>query len=105
MFPLPKLDADLTNIRDEILNGKGFVLFKNLPVTEWGLHKSAAAYMGLGTYFGYFTTQNGRGHVLGHVKDLGAAAAKPGDSAVSLSFITSLTLLWRQAKLCLWKRC
>lgn len=29
------------------------------------------AYMGLGAYFGYFVSQNGRGHVLGHVKDLG----------------------------------
>jgi len=46
------------------------VLFKNLPVTEWGLHKSAVVYMGLGTYFGYFVSQNHHGHVLGHVKDL-----------------------------------
>lgn len=27
--------------------------------------------MGLGAYFGYFVSQNGHGHVLGHVKDLG----------------------------------
>lgn len=27
--------------------------------------------MGLGTYLGYFVSQNGRGHVLGHVKDIG----------------------------------
>ena len=27
--------------------------------------------MGLGTYLGYFVSQNGRGHVLGHVKDVG----------------------------------
>lgn len=27
--------------------------------------------MGLGTYIGYFVSQNGRGHVLGHVKDVG----------------------------------
>ena len=27
--------------------------------------------MGLGAYFGYFVSQNGKGHVLGHVKDLG----------------------------------
>ena len=27
--------------------------------------------MGLGTYLGYFVSQNGKGHVLGHVKDLG----------------------------------
>ena len=38
---------------------------------EWGNHKSAIAYMGLGTYLGYFVSQNGKGHVLGHVKDLG----------------------------------
>lgn len=38
---------------------------------EWGNHKSAVAYMGLGTYLGYFVSQNSRGHVLGHVKDLG----------------------------------
>jgi hypothetical protein len=38
---------------------------------KWGNHKSAVAYMGLGTYLGYFVSQNGRGHVLGHVKDLG----------------------------------
>jgi len=30
--------------------------------------------MGLGTYFGYFVSQNGKGHVLGHVKDLGEDA-------------------------------
>ena len=27
--------------------------------------------MGLGQYLGYFVSQNGRGHVLGHVKDVG----------------------------------
>lgn len=46
------------------------MLFEGLPVTEWGLHKSAVAYMGLGTYFGYFVSQNRLGHVLGHVKDV-----------------------------------
>jgi len=30
--------------------------------------------MGLGTYLGYFVSQNSRGHVLGHVKDLGEDA-------------------------------
>lgn len=70
-FPLPKLSAFLNSIRNEILNGKGFILFKGFPVEKWGNHKSAVAYMGLGTYLGYFVSQNGRGHVLGHVKDLG----------------------------------
>ena len=30
--------------------------------------------MGLGTHLGYFVSQNGKGHVLGHVKDLGEDA-------------------------------
>jgi hypothetical protein len=82
LFRLPNLRKDLLEIRDDIVNGKGFVLFRNLPVTEWGLQKSATAYMGLGTYFGYFTAQNGRGHVLGHVKDL-SSKADPNDKTVS----------------------
>ena len=32
--------------------------------------------MGLGTYLGYFVSQNGKGHVLGHVKDLGEDATQ-----------------------------
>jgi hypothetical protein len=70
-FRLSKLAVFLESVRKEILNGKGFILFKGFPVEKWGNHKSAVAYMGLGTYLGYFVSQNGRGHVLGHVKDLG----------------------------------
>ncbi|KAL2374916.1 hypothetical protein RJ035_003399 [Blastomyces gilchristii] len=70
-FPLPKLSSFLAELREDLINGKGFILFKGLPVNEWGNHKAAVVYMGLGTYLGYFVSQNGRGHVLGHVKDLG----------------------------------
>jgi len=75
-LPLPKLSKLLASIRSEILNGKGFILFKGFPVEKWGNHKSAVAYMGLGTYLGYFVSQNGRGHVLGHVKDVGDDATQ-----------------------------
>lgn len=70
-FPLPKLGKRLAALREDLIDGKGFILFKGFRVTEWGLHKSAVAYMGLGTYLGYFVSQNGLGHVLGHVKDVG----------------------------------
>ena len=73
---LPDLGKFLETLREDLLNGKGFVLFKGLPVLEWGTHKSAVAYMGLGTYLGYFVSQNSRGHVLGHVKDLGEDSTK-----------------------------
>ena len=70
-FPLPHMSKFLSSIREELLDGKGFILFKGFPVEQWGNHKSAIAYMGIGTYLGYFVSQNGKGHVLGHVKDLG----------------------------------
>ncbi|CAK7238469.1 hypothetical protein SEUCBS140593_010720 [Sporothrix eucalyptigena] len=70
-FPLPILSQELTKIRSDLVDGKGFVLFKGFPADVWGPHKNAVAYMGLGTYLGYFVSQNGRGHVLGHVKDVG----------------------------------
>ncbi|OQE14403.1 hypothetical protein PENFLA_c038G07106 [Penicillium flavigenum] len=70
-FKLPNLAAYLHELRADLIDGKGFILFKGFPVEKWGNHKSAVAYMGLGTYLGYFVSQNSRGHVLGHVKDLG----------------------------------
>ncbi|PVI06919.1 Clavaminate synthase-like protein [Periconia macrospinosa] len=70
-FPLPKFAQFLGVLRKELIDGKGFILFKGLPVLQWRNYKSAVAYMGLGTYLGYFVSQNSRGHVLGHVKDLG----------------------------------
>lgn len=44
LFPLPKLSAFFAAVRNELLNGKGFILFKGLPVQEWGLHKSAVRF-------------------------------------------------------------
>jgi hypothetical protein len=70
-FPLSTLSKFLEELRDDLLNGKGFILFQGFPVKKWGIKKSAVAYMGLGTHLGYICSQNGKGHILGHVKDLG----------------------------------
>ncbi|KAI5460859.1 hypothetical protein BGZ63DRAFT_455012 [Mariannaea sp. PMI_226] len=75
-FPLPKLSKVLTELREDLIDGKGFILFKRFPAQQWGSHKNAVAYMGLGTYLGYFVSQNGLGHVLGHVKDVGDDATQ-----------------------------
>ncbi|EFQ99038.1 taurine catabolism dioxygenase TauD [Nannizzia gypsea CBS 118893] len=75
-FPLPKFSSFLEVLRKDIIDGKGFILFKGFPVQEWGTRKAAIAYMGLGTYLGYFVSQNSRGHALGHVKDLGEDSGK-----------------------------
>ncbi|KAF8247615.1 taurine catabolism dioxygenase TauD, TfdA family protein [Wilcoxina mikolae CBS 423.85] len=70
-FPLPTVGQFLSTVREDLTNDKGFILFKGFPVERWGLHKSAIAYMGIGTHIGHIVSQNSHGHVLGHVQDLG----------------------------------
>ena len=43
LFPLSKLESFFRAVKTEILDGKGFILFKGVPVQEWGLQKSATA--------------------------------------------------------------
>lgn len=71
-FVLPAdLQQFLATVREDLIDGKGFVLFKGFPVRKWSVELAAIAYTGLGTYFGRAISQNGKGHILGHVKDLG----------------------------------
>lgn len=76
-FPLPTLGPALDRLRDEILNGRGFVLLRGLPVTDRPIADSAMAYWGIGTWFGSARSQNAKGHVLGHVRDMGLATTDP----------------------------
>lgn len=76
-FPLPTLGPALDRLRDEILNGRGFVLIRGLPVEGRPIADSAAAYWGVGTHFGHARSQNAMGHLLGHVQDLGLATTDP----------------------------
>lgn len=75
-FPLPTLGPVLDRLRVEVLNGRGFVLIRGLPV-DGPIAESATAYWGIGTYFGNARSQNAKGHVLGHVRDLGLSSKDP----------------------------
>ena len=76
-FPLPTFGAVLDRLRDEILNGRGFVLIRGLPVEGRPIEQNATAYWGIGAYFGNPRSQNAMGHLLGHVRDLGLATTDP----------------------------
>ncbi|MDP1753351.1 MAG: TauD/TfdA family dioxygenase [Reyranella sp.] len=77
-FPLPTLGVKLkTRVRDEVLNGRGFLLLRGLPVERWSMREAATAFFGLGVHLGSARSQNGKGHVLGHVQDLGLDVADP----------------------------
>jgi hypothetical protein len=93
-FPLPTLGPVFDRLRAEVLDGRGFVLLRGMPVEDWPIAESAIAYWGIGTYFGRARSQNAQGHLLGHVYDLGkglsainpiCAAMRPQNGRISTS--------------------
>jgi hypothetical protein len=77
-FPLPNLGQKLkARVESEVLNGRGFLLMRGLPVERWTMREAATAFFGLGAHLGSARSQNGKGHVLGHVQDLGLDVADP----------------------------
>ncbi|MCX7203378.1 MAG: TauD/TfdA family dioxygenase [Burkholderiales bacterium] len=76
-FPLPQLAARLQTIRSELIDGRGFILMKGMPVRQWSHADSALAFIGLGAHLGLARSQNAKGHLLGHVRDVGLASTDP----------------------------
>src|SRR5215467_11687549 len=51
-FPLPTLEPRLHLLLDEVLNGRGFVLLRALPVERWTRLEAAIAFFGIGAHLG-----------------------------------------------------
>ena len=77
-FELPRFGKHLTAIRDDfLLRGRGFMVIRGVPAERYSMEQAAAAFLGIGSYFGKPVSQNGKGHILGHVKDLGRSIDDP----------------------------
>lgn len=76
-FDLPVLGPAMDAMRGDIIDGRGFVLIRGVPVHRYTRLQSAIAYWGLGTYLGTTVSQNKHGHLLGHVVNLGDTFANP----------------------------
>lgn len=77
-FPLPSFGARLKQIREDILRGRGFVQMRGFPVDRYSRLEAAVAYMGVGAHLGdHMVSQNAKGHVLGHIYDIGQSRANP----------------------------
>ena len=74
---LPTLAPMLQALLDEVLNGRGFVLIRSLPVQRWTRRQAATAFLAIGVHLGNLRMQNAQGHLLGHVKDLGRSSDDP----------------------------
>ena len=70
-FPLLTLAPELARIREELLRGRGFALIRGLPVEGRSMAQIAIAFWGIGAHLGEAISQNAKGHLLGHVKDIG----------------------------------
>lgn len=77
-FPLPRLAARLRQIRSEVLHGHAFALLRGWPSGERSFEQSAYAFRGVAAHLGdEALSQNGKGHVLGHVANLGLDYSDP----------------------------
>ena len=76
-FLLPTLAPRLKPILEDVLNGRGFVLIRSLPVERWTRRQAAIAFLGIGVHLGNLRMQNAAGHLLGHVRDLGRSSDDP----------------------------
>jgi len=76
-FPLPTLAPVLAEITDELINGKGVVLIRGLPVERYSKERASSIYWGIGAHLGDPWPQNAKGHLLGDVTDQGRAVDDP----------------------------
>ncbi|CAO3641913.1 unnamed protein product [Mucor hiemalis] len=69
-FPLTTFKDVIVKQRENLFHGLGFGLLRGFPVNNYDRKEQAVIFMGIGAYIGSRKPQNGKGHVLGHIKDL-----------------------------------
>lgn len=85
-FPLPRLGKTLLTLQRDVVHGRGFVLLRGMPVDGLTMEESARMYFGLGAWFGSAVPQNAKGHLLGHVKDIGHDPHNPEHRVYATSY-------------------
>jgi hypothetical protein len=68
-FPLPTFSRELEGCLAELENGRGFVLYRGLPVERYTEPELKNIYWGLGAHLGHHRYQNALGELIGEVRD------------------------------------
>lgn len=76
-FPLKHFDKHLEKLKQTLLSGIGFGVIRGLPDNNYSQSDIATIFCGIGVYLGRARSQNAQGHILGHVRDIGADANDP----------------------------
>jgi len=76
-FELPVLGGRLGRLHSELVSGRGFGLLRGLDIKQYSRLEIATLFMGIGAHIGCPRSQNAQGHLLGHVRNVGADANDP----------------------------
>ncbi len=76
-FSLDGLESKLVALRQELIHGRGFSLIRGLPIHRYTQREAAAIFYGIGLHIGNPRSQNAKGHIIGHVKDMGVSSSDP----------------------------
>lgn len=76
-FPVGAFSEHLQDLGNTLLQGQGFEVIRGLPVKNYTQKYAATIFCGLGAHLGSARSQNAHGHILGHVRDIGADASDP----------------------------
>lgn len=73
-FPLASFSGHLHTLQHKLLHGNGIEVLRGLPIAEYSQEFASAIFCGIGAHLGSARSQNAAGHILGHVRDLGASS-------------------------------
>ena len=76
-FPLEHFGAHLGALKNKLLHGVGVEVLRGLPTETYSQAFAATIFCGIGAHLGSARSQNAQGHILGHVRDIGADASDP----------------------------
>ena len=77
LFPLKEFGNFLRQLQTDLRKGSGFKLIRGLPVRNYDADFYATIFCGIGSHLGSARSQNAAGHLLGHVRDVGADINNP----------------------------
>lgn len=73
--PLPLISERLADLKSCLLHGVGARVLRGLDLTGLNEMEAAAVFYAVGLHLGSARSQNAAGHLLGHVRDVGAQGA------------------------------
>ena len=76
-FPLMRFGQHLEGLRKKLTDGVGVEILRGLPIEKYSPKFAATIFCGIGAHLGSARSQNAQGHIVGHVRDVGASSKDP----------------------------